>query len=72
MPRTCPGKVAKMSGNPSSLKIDLITEDPKIVNFTASRNPSPIIATRGIKVFIIVQKKIKILFNSSKHENILS
>ena len=28
MLRTCPGKVAKMSGNRSSLNIDLITEDP--------------------------------------------
>ena len=72
MSRTSPGKIAKMSGNRSSLKIDLITEDPKIrkhyyieKSITNNRNT-------GNKSLYNCTKKIKILFNSSKHENILS
>ena len=61
-----------VSGNRSSLKIDLITEDPKIrklynieKSITNNRNT-------GNKSLYNCTKKIKILFNSSKHENILS
>ena len=61
-----------LSGNRSSLQIDLITEDPKIrkrycieKSITNNRNT-------GNKSLYNFTKKRKILFNSSKHENILS
>ena len=56
----------------------LITEDPwsqrihKFVTLLHWEIHLQIIVTRGIKVLIIVQKKIKILFNPSKHGNILN
>ena len=65
--------VPDMSGNWSSLTIDLITEDPKIrklycieKSITNNRN------TGNKSLYNSTKKKKKILFNSSKHENILS
>ena len=52
-----------------SLNIALITKDPSIRNFTAFRDPSTNNRNTGIKISIIVQKNI--LFNTSKHGNIL-
>ena len=61
-----------LSGNRSSLNIVLITEDPKIRNFTALRGPSTNNRNTGNKSLDNSAKKIKILFNPPKHGNILN
>ena len=61
-----------VSGNPSSLKIDLIREDPKIRKLYCIEKFITNNRNTGNKSIYNCTKKIKILFNSSKHENILS
>ena len=63
-----------LSGNRSSLKIDLITEDPKLRKLYCIEKSITNNRNTGNKSLYNCTKKIKILFNSysSKHENILS
>ena len=62
----------KMSGNRSSLNIDLITEDSKIRKLYCIEKSITNNRNTGNKSLYNCTKKIQILFNSSKHENILS
>ena len=61
-----------LSGNRSSVKIDLITEDQKIRKLYCIDKSITINRNTGNKSVYNCTKKIKVLFNSSKHENILS
>ena len=61
-----------LSGNRSSLKIDLITEDPKIRKLYCIEKSITNNRNTGNKSLYNCIKKIYILFNSSKHENIFT
>ena len=61
-----------VSGNLGSLNIDLITEDPKILKLYCIEKSITNNRNTGNKSLYNCTKKMKILFNASKHENILS
>ena len=63
--------IITLSGNWSSLKIDLITEDPKIRKLYCIERSTTNNRNMGNKSLYNCTKKKK-LFNPSKHENILS